>query len=126
MHLLHRSFLPPGHCNAVVTRSHYLDDKAISWCLMSLVYPKTSIVRGQLKVSFLFRVIALVSGHCVAQVSFIPLAPWEEVQGAPEPDFGYGPRKFQMTCCSKQPNGELVYWADCKPREEFTRSLGCS
>ena len=60
------------------------------------------------------------------QVSFIPLTTWEEVQAAPEPDFSYGPRKFQMTCCGKQPNGELVYWADCQPREEFTRNLGCT
>ena len=59
------------------------------------------------------------------QVSFIPLTTWEEVQAAPEPDFGYGPRKFQMTCCGKQANGELVYWADCKPREEFIRNINC-
>lgn len=62
----------------------------------------------------------------VLQVSFIPLTSWEVVQSAPKSDFSYGPRKFRMTCCGKQPNGELVYWANCKPREEFIRDIGCA
>lgn len=58
-------------------------------------------------------------------MSFIPLTTWEEVQAAPKPDFSYGPRRFKMTCCGKQPQGELVYWAKCHPGEEFTRTIGC-
>ena len=44
------------------------------------------------------------SRACVrcAQVSFIPATTWAEVAAAPEPDWGFAPRKFPMTCCPKQ------------------------
>lgn len=60
-----------------------------------------------------------------AQVSFIPLTTWDEVAAAPEPDFGFGPRRFHMTCCRKQAGGDIVHWEQCRPGEVFTRTLGC-
>jgi hypothetical protein len=57
-------------------------------------------------------------------MSFIPLTTWAEVAAAPEPDFSFGPRKFPMTCCPKQPLGDIVHWGQCRPGEVFTRTLG--
>ena len=63
----------------------------------------------------------------VAQVSFIPLITWEEeVAAAPEPDFGFGARRFHMTCCRKQAGGDIVLWQQCRPGDVFTRTLGCN
>ena len=48
---------------------------------------------------------------------------WAEVAAAPEPDWGFAPRKFPMTCCKKQAGGDIVHWAQCRPGEVFTRAL---